>query len=35
MDGAADEIAKIEHELAMLRERYTIFHAVPNGFAAP
>ena len=25
MNGAADEIAKIEHELTMLRERYTIF----------
>ncbi len=25
MNRAADEIAKIEHELAMLRERYAIF----------
>jgi len=25
MNGAADEIAKIEHELTTLRERYTIF----------
>ena len=30
MGPAADEIAKIEHELAILRERYAIFQRGAN-----